>query len=81
MTNEIERKRINIVVDIEKYDRFKRLLAVMGITVTDFFDEAMTEFIDNMEQIVENQDKEAFFQMMQKNIDEIQRQVAEELKK
>lgn len=81
MSKEVARKRINIVVDTDKYDRFKRLLEVMGITITDFFDEAMTNFITSMETIVENKDKEAFLQMMAKNLDVIQKQVEEELKK
>ena len=81
MSKEVSKKRVNIYVDIEKYDRFKRLLDIMGKTVTDFFDESMTSFLDQMECIVQNQDTEAFLQMMAKNIDELQRQVEEELKK
>lgn len=81
MSKEVSRKRINIVVDVDKYDRFKRLLEAMGITITDFFDGAMTDFISSMETIVENQDKEAFLQMMAKNLEVIQKQVEEELKR
>lgn len=81
MSKEVNKKRVNIYVDVEKYDRFKRLLEAMGITITDFFDESMTDFINSMEVIVENQDKEAFLQMMSKNLEEIQKQVEEELKK
>lgn len=81
MSQEKQRKRINIVVDVETYDRFKRLLEVMGITITDFFHESMSEFINSMEAIVENEDKEAFLKMISKNIDSLQKQVAEELKK
>lgn len=76
-----DKKRANIYVDTDKYDRLKRVLDIMGITVTDFFDQSMTDFLDNMENVILNQDKEAFLQMIAKNIDSIQEQVAEELKK
>lgn len=81
MSKEVNKKRVNIYVEVEKYERFKRLLDVMGETVTDFFDGAMTNFIEQMETIVENQDKDAFLQMMSRNLDAIQKQVEEELKK
>lgn len=81
MSQEKKRKRINIVVDVETYDKFKRLLEAMGITITDFFDDSMNEFIKSMETIVENEDKEAFLQMIAKNLDSLQNRVSEELKK
>lgn len=81
MSQDKQRKRINIVVDVETFDRFKRLLEVMGITITDFFHDSMDEFINSMETIVENEDKDAFLQMMAKNLDSLQNKVAEELKK
>lgn len=74
-------KRLNCHVDLENYDKLKRILDIMGITVTDFINEAMIDFVSNMEQVILNQDKEAFLQMITKNIDSIQEQVAEELKK
>lgn len=76
-----ERKRLNTFVDVATYDRLKRILDVMGMTVTDFINQAMIDFIEQMESIIESQDKEAFLQMMAKNLDEIQKQVEEELKK
>lgn len=76
-----DRKRLNTFVDIATYERLKRILDIMGITVTDFINQAMVDFIEQMESIVENQDKEAFLQIMAKNLDEIQKQVKEELKK
>lgn len=81
MSQERNRKRVNIYVDVEKFDKLKRLLETMGFTITEFFDDAMTDFITQMETIVERQDKEAFLKMMAKNLDEIQKQVEEELKK
>lgn len=76
-----ERKRLNTFVDIATYERLKRILDAMGMTVTDFINQAMIDFIEQMEMIVENQDKDAFLQMMTKNIDSLQKQVEEELKK
>lgn len=79
--SKVEKKRANIYVDSNKYDRLKRVLDVMGVTVTEFFDEAMTDFLNNMEEAVLKQDSEIFLQMMAKNLEYIQEQVAKELKK
>lgn len=76
-----DKKRLNTFVDLATYERLKRILDAMGITVTDFINQAMIDFIEQMETIIENQDKEAFLQMMTKNIDNLQKQVEEELKK
>ena len=76
-----ERKRLNTFVDVATYERLKRILDAMGMTVTDFINQAMIDFIEQMETIIENQDKEAFLQMITKNIDSLQKQVEEELKK
>lgn len=70
-----------IYVDQEKYERLKSILDIMNMSITEFFDDAMTNFLLQMETIVQNQDKNAFLQMMAKNIDDLQRQVEEELKK
>ena len=76
-----DKKRLNTFVDLATYERLKRILDAMGMTVTDFINQAMIDFIEQMETIIENQDKEAFLQLMTKNIDNLQRQVEEELKK
>ncbi len=75
------KKRAYVYVDIEKYARFKRLLDVMGITMTDFFDQTMTEFIDKMEEVVLNQDTEGFLKMITRNVEDLQEQVKKELDK
>ena len=76
-----ERRRLNTFVDVATYERLKRILDAMGLTVTDFINQAMVDFVEQMEDIIEKNDKEAFLQIMTKNIDTLQRQVAEELKK
>lgn len=76
-----EKKRINSYVDLETYNRLKKVLDIMGVTFTDFVNQAMKEFLDNMEEIVLKQDKEAFLKMMSMNIDTLQQQVKEELEK
>jgi len=75
------KKRAYVYVDIDKYERLKRILEAMGVTMTDFFDQSMTEFIDSMEQVILNEDKEGFLQIMSKNLDSMQKQLTEELKK
>lgn len=70
-----------IYVDQEKYERLKTILDIMNMSITDFFDDAMTNYIESLENAVINQDKELFLQMMQKNLEVIQNQLEEELKK
>ena len=53
----------------------------MNITITDFFDDTMTTFIDSLEHAITSNDKDLFLQMMSKNLDVIQEQLSEELKK
>lgn len=76
-----ERKRLNTFVDVATYERLKKILDAMGLTVTDFINQAMVDFVEQMEEIIEKNDREAFLQIMTKNIDVLQKQVAEEIKK
>jgi len=69
------KKRAYIYVDVEKYARFKKLLDIMGITMTDFFDQTMDEFIQSMEEVILNQDKEGFLQMMNLKLDSIGKEI------
>lgn len=71
------KKRAYIYVEEEKYARFKRLLDIMGITMTAFFDETMDEFINKMEDVILRQDKDAFLKMMSINLDEIKNELKE----
>ena len=75
------KKRAYIYVEEEKYKSFKKLLDVMGVTMTDFFDQTMTDFITSMEEVIMNQDKDAFLKMMSINLDSMQKELQEELKK
>lgn len=75
------RKRLNSFVDLETYERLKKVLDIMGLTVTDFINQAMKDFLDNMEEVVTSQDKDAFMKMMAMNIDSLQQQVKEELER
>lgn len=72
------KKRAYIYVEEEKYARFKKLLDIMGITMTAFFDETMDEFINKMEDVILNQDKDAFLKMMSINLEEIQSEIRKE---
>lgn len=75
------KKRAYIYVDVDKYARFKKLLDIMGITMTGFFDQTMDDFINSMEDVILNQDKEGFLKMMNLNIDSLKKDLDEELKK
>lgn len=76
-----ERKRLNTFVDVETYERLKKILDVMGMTVTDFINQSMIDFIEQMEDVILNQDKDAFLKMMSRNLDSMQEELAKELKK
>lgn len=73
------KKRAYIYVDIDKYAKFKKLLDIMGITMTSFFDQTMDEFINNMEDVLLKQDKDAFLKMMSINLEEIQNEIKKEM--
>lgn len=75
------KKRAYIYVDEDKYARFKKLLDIMGVTMTQFFDETMTEFISNMEEAILNEDKDAFMKMMNLNLEKLKEEIQEENKK
>lgn len=75
------KKRAYVYVDVEKYAKFKRLLDLMGITMTDFFDQTMTDFIDKMEEVILNQDTEGFLKMITRNVEDLQEQVKKEFDK
>ena len=74
-----KKKRAYIYFDEEKYARFKKLLDIMGITMTGFFDETMDEFLSKMEDVILNQDKDAFLKMMSINLEEIQKDLRKEI--
>jgi len=71
------KKRAYIYVDVDRYARFKKLLDIMGITMTDFFDQTMSQFINSMEEVILNQDKEGFMKMMNLNLEQLQKEVDE----
>lgn len=72
------KKRAYIYVDEDKYARFKKILDIMGITMTGFFDQTMDEFINSMEQVISNQDKEGFMKMMNLNLEKIKLEMEED---
>lgn len=81
MSNDKKKVAKKIYVDEVKYERLKVVLDIMNVSITDFFDDAMTTFLDSIETAVINQDKEIFLKMMSKNLDAIQNQIAEEFNK
>lgn len=81
MSNDKKKVAKKIYVDEVKYERLKVVLDIMNVSITDFFDDAMTTFLDSIETAVINQDKEIFLKMMSKNLDAIQNQIADEFNK
>lgn len=69
------KKRAYIYVEEEKYAKFKKLLDIMGVTMTAFFDETMDEFINKMEDMILNQDKDAFLKMMSIDLEAMQNEI------
>lgn len=74
-----EIKRKSIIVDDVKYKRMKVVLSALGMTYADFLDQAMDEFLEKMEKIILGQDKDAFMEMMVKNLDKMQKEIAAEI--
>lgn len=81
MSNDKKKVAKKIYVDPGKYERLKTLLDIMNVSITDYFDGVITDFLDALEEAVLSQDKEVFLNLMAKNLDVIQNELQEELKK
>lgn len=63
------KKRINIYVDDEVYQEFKKVCALSGETITNVIDEAMKEYIKAIKMIIEAGDKDKLMAMIQNRLD------------
>ena len=63
------KKRINIYVDDEVYQEFKKVCALSGETITNVSDEAMKEYIKAIKMIIEAGDKDKLMAMIQNRLD------------
>ncbi len=79
--NDITKVPKKIYVDPVKYERLKTVLDIMNISITDYLDQMITDFLDSLEDAVLSQDKEAFLNIMSKNLDIIQNELEQELNK
>lgn len=70
-----------IYVDQDKYERLKTVLDIMNISITDYFDQVISDFLDSLEDAVLNNNKDVFLDIMSKNLETIQMEVEEALKK
>lgn len=62
------KKRINIYVDEDIYQEFKKVCALTGETVTAIIDEAMKQYIDSVKMIIEAGDKDTLMAMIQSKL-------------
>lgn len=62
------KKRINIYVDEDIYQEFKKVVALTGETVTSVVDEAMKQYIDSVKMIIEAGDKDSLMAMIQSKL-------------
>lgn len=69
------KKRINIIVDVELYEQFKKVLPIAGDTITSVFHHTMREYIEAINLILETQDKDKLFELMQKKMKDIEVEV------
>lgn len=81
MSNDKKKVPKKIYVDSDKYERFKTVLDIMNISITDYFDQMISDFLDGLEDAVLNNDKDAFLDIISKNLETIQMEVEEALKK
>jgi len=68
----MNKKRINIYVDSEMYDQFKRATAISGDTITAVINHAMKEYVEAINLILETKDKDKLFEMMYKKMKKIE---------
>lgn len=71
----MSKKRINIYVDEEMYEQFKKATAISGDTITAVMNHAMKEYIDAINLILETKDKDKLFDLMYKKMKNIEMEV------
>lgn len=78
------KKRINIYVEPDLYEEFKKLLPLTGDTISGVFDHAMKEYISSIKMIIEAGDKDKLMAMLQRRLDvqmqSIEHEIDERLK-
>ena len=78
------KKRINIYVDDEVYQEFKRVCSFTGETITSVIDHAMKEYISAVKMIIEAGDKDKLMAMLQRRLDvqmnSIEKEIDERIK-
>lgn len=63
------KKRINIYVDDDIYQEFKRVCSFTGETITSVIDHSMKEYISAVKMIIEAGDKDKLMAMLQRRLD------------
>lgn len=74
------KKRINLYVEPELYEEFKKVLPVTGDTISGVFDHAMREYISAIKMIIESNDKDALFDMMKIKMELVEQEADKRLK-
>lgn len=78
------KKRINIYVDDEVYQEFKRTCILTGETITSVMDTAMKEYIQSVKMIIEAGDKDQLMALLQRKLNiqmqSIEKEIDERLK-
>ena len=75
------KKRINIYVDEEMYEQFKKATAISGDTITAVMNHAMKEYTDAINLILETKDKDKLFDLMYKKMKNIEMEVDKQTEK
>lgn len=74
------KKRINLYVEPELYEEFKKVLPVTGDTISGVFDHAMREYISAIKMIIESNDKDSLFDMMKRKMELVEQEADKRLK-
>jgi hypothetical protein len=69
------KKRVYVYADEDKYAELKRLTSITGDTVAGIFDEAMTNYIEAINLILETKDKDALFDHFYKKMKDFEKEV------
>lgn len=77
--NENKKKKYSIYVEPKKYKDLKKILGAMDVSLTDFFDTMITDFISNMEVVVRSNDKDELLKSMMSQVQNIDSLLKDEI--
>lgn len=72
-----DKKKISVFIYEEKYKKLRMTLRAMDLSVTEFMDCMITEFLESTEVVVQSKDQNVFIEKMKDNISGLQLEINE----